>query len=74
MYQIMWLNTDIIILSTQGVSTYSSVEENDGASSCDGREYVHSNSEEGKDHRNCVIECLEWFDLVCVNIRQDTCD
>ena len=35
------------MLSTQGVSTYSSVEEND---SCDGREYVHSNSEEGKGH------------------------
>ena len=49
----MWLNTDIM-LSTQGVSTYSSVEENDGAS---GREYVRSNSEEGKDHRNCVTEC-----------------
>ena len=46
----MWLNTDIIMLSTQGVSTYSSMEENDGASSCDGREYVHSNSEEGKGH------------------------
>ena len=46
----MWLNTDIIMLSTQGMSTYSSMEENDGASSCDGREYVHSNSEEGKGH------------------------
>lgn len=33
----------------QSVSTCSSMEDNDGASSCDGREYVHSNSEEGKD-------------------------
>ena len=54
----MWLNTDIISLwSTQGVSTYSSVEENDGASSYDGREYVHSNSEEGK-----VIEIV-WLSV-----------
>jgi hypothetical protein len=38
----------LLLLSMQGVSRCSSVEENDGASSCDGREYVHSNSEEGK--------------------------